>query len=210
MSQQTAATYDFRAAPPATILAMTGWDALEASDLSLTMSPEASRFNLRGSLDFCQAICGKVNLSLPAKMLTASGDSKNAVLWIGPDEFYLFSQEANHAATLAQLSRAQDASALGKAGSLVDNSHRFIGICLDGAAAAQLMASYCPLDLSLSAFPIGKATRTLMGKSDILLWRQGEGTFQIEIARSFASYGLKLLGFAHQNQISLRHAGISG
>ena len=40
----------------------------------------------------------------------------------------------------------------------------------------------------MSAFPIGMATRTIFGKTEIVLWRREDLAFQVEVWRSFASY----------------------
>ena len=58
--------------------------------------------------------------------------------------------------------------------SLVDVSHRQVGIVLEGPGAARLLAAGCPLDLDLRAFPVGMSTRTLLVKAEIGLWRPVE------------------------------------
>jgi sarcosine oxidase, subunit gamma len=76
----------------------------------------------------------------------------------------------------------------GTAHSLVDVSHRQIGLIASGPAAARVLNAGCPLDLGLKAFPVGFATRTVFDKGEIVLWRRAETNFHIEIWRSFAPY----------------------
>ena len=76
----------------------------------------------------------------------------------------------------------------GTAHSLVDVSHRQIGLIASGAAAARVVNAGCPLDLDPHAFPVGFATRTLFDKVEIVLWRRAEVTFHAEVWRSFAPY----------------------
>ena len=76
----------------------------------------------------------------------------------------------------------------GTAHSLVDVSHRQVGLVASGPAAARVLNAGCPLDLDLKAFPVGFATRTLFDKVEIVLWRRAEAAFHIEIWRSFAPY----------------------
>jgi sarcosine oxidase subunit gamma len=52
----------------------------------------------------------------------------------------------------------------------------------------------CPLDLHADAFPVGMCTRTVFGKSEIVLWRCAADCFHLEVARSFAAYVHALLG----------------
>ena len=76
----------------------------------------------------------------------------------------------------------------GTAHSLVDVSHRQIGLFAAGPAAARALNAGCPLDLDLAAFPLGMATRTLYDKAEIVLWRRAERKFHIEVWRSFAPH----------------------
>ena len=76
----------------------------------------------------------------------------------------------------------------GTAHSLVDVSHRQIGLIASGPAAARVLNASCPLDLDPRAFPVGMATRTLYDKAEIVLWRRGESAFHVEVWRSFAPH----------------------
>jgi sarcosine oxidase, subunit gamma len=76
----------------------------------------------------------------------------------------------------------------GTAHSLVDVSHRQIGLVASGPAVARTLNAGCPLDLGLKAFPIGMATRTLFDKAEIVLWRRAGTTFHVEVWRSFAPW----------------------
>jgi len=51
----------------------------------------------------------------------------------------------------------------------------------------------CPLDLSLDEFPVGMCTRTIFGKSEIVLWRTSAAGFRVEVWRSFAAYVWRML-----------------
>ena len=55
---------------------------------------------------------------------------------------------------------------------LVDVSHRQGAIELSGRGAARLLNAGVPLDLDLSAFPVGMVARTLLTKAEIVLWRR--------------------------------------
>ena len=57
---------------------------------------------------------------------------------------------------------------------------------MSGPSAARLLSAGVPLDLDLSAFPLGMATRTLLMKAEIGLWRREAERFaRLEVARSF-------------------------
>ena len=72
--------------------------------------------------------------------------------------------------------------------SIVDVSHRTIGIEISGSRAAWCLNGFCALDLAPHTFPVGMCTRTLFGKAEIVLWRTASTIFHIEVARSFAPY----------------------
>jgi sarcosine oxidase, subunit gamma len=56
-----------------------------------------------------------------------------------------------------------------------------------------LLNAGCPLDLDLSAFPVGMCTRTVLAKAEIVLWRTSQDVFHVEVWRSFADYVSRFL-----------------
>jgi sarcosine oxidase subunit gamma len=103
-------------------------------------------------------------------------------LRLGPDELLLLLPEGEIPVLV-----------LPKPYSLVDISHRQVGILLEGPEAADMLNAGCPLDLDEAAFPVGMATRTLFMKADIVLWRVAPQKFHVEVWRSFAPYVWSLL-----------------
>jgi sarcosine oxidase, subunit gamma len=107
-----------------------------------------------------------------------------AALWLGPDEWLLIAEDTDAASLGAELE-----AALGSAPhSLVDVSHRQIGVFVSGPVAARALSAGCPLDLHPAAFPVGMATRTIFDKVEIVLWRRDTTAFHVETWRSFAPY----------------------
>jgi sarcosine oxidase subunit gamma len=151
---------------------------------SLSEASPAARFILRGA-EAVRVACGMAFGVEPPSRLGPAGESEGrAALWVGPDEWLLIADGADAADIGALLESVLE----GTAHSLVDVSHRQIGLIASGPAAARVLNAGCPLDLDLKAFPVGFATRTLFDKVEIVLWRRVEPNFHIEIWRSFASY----------------------
>ena len=151
---------------------------------TLSEAPPAARFLLRGT-EAVRVACGMAFGVEPPSRLGPAGESEGrAALWLGPDEWLLIADRADAAAIGDVLESVLD----GTAHSLVDVSHRQIGLIASGPAAARVLNAGCPLDLDLKAFPVGFATRTAFDKVEIVLWRRAETNFHIEIWRSFASY----------------------
>ena len=144
--------------------------------------PDAARYILRGGPDIRLVAEQALRLSVPANACRAISEGERAALWLGPDEWLLISpQGSDDTATLG--------AALGpRPHSLVDVSHRQLGVEIRGPQAARLVAAGCALDLDLAAFPVGMCTRTMLGKAEIVLWRTAPEVFRIEVWRSFASY----------------------
>jgi sarcosine oxidase subunit gamma len=103
---------------------------------------------------------------------------------LGPDEWLILGPGDEAEELLARIS----AELSGVFHALVDVSHRNCGLVVRGPDAEATLNAGCPLDLAPSAFPVGMATRTVLGKSEILLARVGDDAFEVECWRSFAEY----------------------
>jgi sarcosine oxidase, subunit gamma len=151
---------------------------------TLSEAPPAARFILRGG-EAVRLACGMVFGAEPPSRLGSAGEGAGrAALWLGPDEWLLIADGGEAAAIGDTLESVLE----GTAHSLVDVSHRQIGLIASGPAAARVLNAGCPLDLDPHAFPVGFATRSLFEKVEIVLWRRAETTFHVEVWRSFAPY----------------------
>lgn len=141
-------------------------------------APVAFRFLLR--MKSPPALVAGFGLSMPLNRMTKNG----ALLAIrpGPDEFWLIAPEGT--LTAAQI----EADLGGDWHALVDISHRNAGLDVSGTAVCDVLNAGCALDLHPGAFPVGMATRTLLGKAEVLLLRLDETRFRLECGRSFAPY----------------------
>ncbi len=112
-----------------------------------------------------------------------------AALWLGPDEWLLLAPEGD----VPDLAGALDDALAGITHSLVEVSDGFVALWLRGEDAALTLSAGCPLDLDLAAFPPGMATRTVLGRIGITLWRRAAEDWHIEVARSHAAYARAFL-----------------
>ena len=149
------------------------------ADFSVSQASHAARFMLRGDSSHVAAF----GPTSPQPM-RASIAGTRAALWLGPDEFLLIAPGEDAATVEASLKTALPTNAT----SLVDISHRQIGLVLEGRLAARCLSAGCPLDLRLATFPVDMATRTIFLKTEIVLWRQADARFHVEVWRSFAPY----------------------
>jgi sarcosine oxidase subunit gamma len=141
------------------------------------------------------ALTGAINTATVAEGCTA--------LRLGPDEWLLLADADSDPWLAARIAEAGKDAVL----SLVDVSHRHAGIVLAGPAAEAVLAVGCPLPLDIVSFPVGRATRTVLAKAEIVLWRYAADGFQLEVARSFAPYVVSLLGTAIENEAAIAALG---
>ena len=136
------------------------------SGVTVTAAPAMTRFSLRT----------KRPEGLPEKILSTAAFAGGTALCLGPDEWLLLLPDGAPPPAIAGVH------------ALVDIGHRNMGIMVEGLDAAGLLQTGCALDLATAAFPVGKATRTLYETVEIVLWRQAEDRFHVEVWRSFAPY----------------------
>jgi sarcosine oxidase, subunit gamma len=155
-----------------------GRTAVEVAAPAICISlraPEASVAALNKALGF----------ALPQKPKTSSAKNDVDALWIGPDEWLIIAPVGSD--VLARFAKVPAFH------SAVDVSHRNAALIVSGAGAADVLNAGCPQDLSLIAFPVGACSRTLMGKTEVILYRTAEDQFHIEVWRSFATYALDFI-----------------
>jgi sarcosine oxidase, subunit gamma len=155
----------------------------------LDTAPPATRFVFRGDAAARAAAGSAFGIALPEAACRAATDGTRAALWLGPDEHLLLAPDGEGTAIERELAQ----SLAGQAYSLVDVSHRQVGLGVTGPRAEWLLESQCPVPLNLRDFPPGMCARTVFGKAEIVLWRPTEQEFRLEVWRSFAAYVAELL-----------------
>jgi sarcosine oxidase subunit gamma len=151
--------------------------------------PPAARFILRAD-GRALGIAGKaLGIDEAPGSCRASQAGSRAALWLGPDEYLFLAPEAEAPGLASALEQAlQD-----EPHSLVDVSQRQAALEISGSRAADILSSGCPLDLDVTAFPVGMCTRTVFAKAEIVLWRTAGDTFRLEVWRSFTDYVARFL-----------------
>ncbi|MGL5446845.1 MAG: sarcosine oxidase subunit gamma [Rhabdaerophilum sp.] len=155
----------------------------DVAGVALTPSPMRHRLFFQAEEQAVEMRLRATGFARAPAMLRAEIADQAALLRLGPDEWWLLS-EVDFTPEMRKI-----------AGSgAIEISHGYAGIAWVGPRAALALSAGCPLDLHISAFPIGMVTRTLYGKCEVLLWRQGEERFHIEVARSYLAAILAFFG----------------
>ena len=163
------------------------------SKISLRTLPAAARFVLRipeTAIHNLPSLAG-LDISMPINRMSENGSRIAARL--GPSEWLLIVPERDAEKFTADLSDQLSS----QYHTVVDISHRNVAFEVSGTAAAAVINAGCPLNLNDDQFRIGHATRSLLGKSEIVLLRLSDSTdergmtqprYRIECWRSFGRY----------------------
>jgi sarcosine oxidase subunit gamma len=147
--------------------------------------PECARWSLRMPAPLAEETRDVAGFRLDIALNRGVDRAGRLSARLGPDEWLL----------CAPAGEQLDCGALeGKRHSLVDVSHRYAAFLVEGPQSAAVLAAGCPLDLHPAVFVAGSASRTLLGKAEIVLWRISEASaYRIECARSYAKYVARVL-----------------
>ncbi|RWH71112.1 MAG: sarcosine oxidase subunit gamma family protein [Mesorhizobium sp.] len=161
---------------------------LSATGVALAVLPPAERISLRAPDASVAALSKALGVTLPRKPKTSVAKAGRTALWLGPDEWLVIDEVGRD-----PLADCFETTVLHSA---VGISHRNVAISVTGPAAAATINSGCPQDLSLDAFPVGAASRTILGKVEIVLLRTATDAFRVECWRSFSDYVFTFLSEA--------------
>lgn len=133
----------------------------------------------RGDLSTLNAALG---VSLPAKIGDSAKEGDLAVACLGPDEWVLQLPKDRVAEISAKLAEVYASHPH----SLADISDREMSFDISGPMAAELISIGCPRDID--AFAVGSARRTVFDGASVVLWRDADDQFRMDIWNSFAPF----------------------
>jgi sarcosine oxidase, subunit gamma len=140
-----------------------------ADGVSITLAPPMARYSLRARQG--QALETLLKVKVPKKI----GATEGGIACLGPDEWLLRADVGTVITAGAGLPVA-----------VTDISERAICLIVEGPRSAEILMSGCPLDLG--KFAVGRATRTIYETAEIIIIRETEQRFHVEIWPSFAPW----------------------
>lgn len=152
--------------------------------------PPVARLNLRLRPGGEAAASKALGVPLPGRIGEGAASGPRAAWKLGPDEWLLHAPEAEETAITAAFAAIRGEVAH----SLTVISDREVTLSVTGAGAAELLSTGCPIDLSRLA--PGQAKRTLFDSVQVVLIRDSEDAFRLEVWRSFAPHVEDLLQLA--------------
>lgn len=150
------------------------------TQVSVAPLPPASRLSLRARPDAVAALSKALGVALPVSPKTSASKGGRTACWLGPDEWLILDEAGKDIQGDCAKSKALH--------SAVDISERNTAILVSGPNAEATISAGCPQNLSLKAFPEGAVSRSLLGKSEVIVIRTGAQSFRVECWRSFSDY----------------------
>ena len=146
-----------------------GTGPVEGAGVRLSVASDLVRYSMRARDP--AVLEGVLGRDVPKRI----GDTDAGIACLGPDEWYVVLPDN------FDLPRGE-----GLPVSVVDVSSRALGFVLEGPGALAVLSSGCPLDLAKMG--VGRATRTVFETVEIVVWRESETRWHVEVWRSFATW----------------------
>lgn len=167
-------------------------DQVLEGPVQLKLLPMGARFNLRVSAAGMPAASKAFGVELPDTIGIVASDASRRALCLGPDEWVLHAEVKDMEAIVKAFENIYAATPH----SLVDISEREIALSITGEQAATLLSVGCPIDLQKVA--IGHGQRTVFDGASVVLHRDGETDYRLEVWRSFLPHVWDLLNTANR------------
>lgn len=165
-------------------------------------APFSAKFALRVAEEALPRLDGPLGLALPRDPLRAAFGEDIGAMRLGPDEWLVVAAPGRAEALEAAVGDALE----GVHAAFVDISHRTTEIAVEGPAWRELLAAGCPLDLDPEMAPAGFASRSLLGKCEIVLVVRETDAASLFVDRSFAPYAMDFLEEAAKSLLAASRA----
>lgn len=132
---------------------------------------------------FAGGVHKALGLELPAA-LAVSGSGDTTLQWMGPDEWLFICPGGEEFAAEQRLHEALN----GEHVQVVNVSGGQTVLELTGPNVRDVLMKSTSYDVHPDNFPVGKGVGTVFAKSQLIIRRMGESTWELVIRRSFADY----------------------
>jgi len=166
--------------------------ASASKQFSLSERPFRDLVNLRGDANdpaFRSAVESVTGCRPPARPNTVARGNGYDVLWLGPDEWLVRSDQRQSATLEAKLTQALT----GQFASAVDIGSGYTVLEASGEKVRDVIARGCPLDLHPRVFAPGQCAQSHYFKASIVLIALSGDTFELVVRRSFADYFCRIM-----------------
>jgi len=158
----------------------------KSAGISLREKKLLGHLTLRGNghdSAFAGAVHKATGLELPGALgLVVKGET--SLQWLGPDEWLLIVPSGEEFAAEKSLREV-----------LADQHHQVVNVSggqtileLSGPKVREVLMKSSTYDVHPRNFPVGKAVGTMFGKTQLVIRRTGEETWELLVRRSFSDY----------------------
>ena len=165
-------------------------DTKEYSEIKISEVEPILKINLRGkNRDFITKIGKELSIITPVDPNTSSGNEKLNLLWLSPDEWFLYSNDKIDVkdANFLEDKLFNEISKL-KLGSVTNVSDHWIMINLTGAKIFELLSAGCPFNFNDFKNSKGAVTQTLINHTDVIIHNKNDNDLNIFVRRSFSDH----------------------
>jgi sarcosine oxidase, subunit gamma len=166
--------------------------AAGSKKFSLSERPFRELVNLRGDANdpaFVSAVESITGCQPPAKPNTVVRGNGYDVLWLGPDEWLVCSQQQQSVGLEGKLAQAL----AGQFASAVDIGSGYTVLEVSGEKVRDVISRGCPLDLHSRVLAPGQCAQSHYFKASIVLVPVSDDLYQIVVRRSFADYFCRIM-----------------
>ena len=140
--------------------------------------------------EFLSAIGKSLNLLLPTEANTSSRSDKLTALWLSPDEWMIYSNEAvnsetNEYETENLLNKNISKTNLGAVTNVTD---QFALINIKGDKIFNLFETGSPFNFNDFRYKKGSVTQTILAKIDVVIHNQNQNEVNLFVRRSFSQH----------------------
>lgn len=155
--------------------------------VELSLVPTEARFNLRVRPSSLASLSSSLDLRMPERMGQIVRSQTTKVICVGPDEWMISTTLMAGSELKRKLEDASRATVM----SVVDITDRMCSLRVAGPKAAYCIQGACPHEVS--AMPVDTATRTLFEQADVLVEREDQAVFRLEMLRSWSTHVASLM-----------------
>ena len=165
-------------------------DNKEYSEIKISMVEPILKINLRGkNRDFITKIGKELSIITPVDPNTSSGNEKLNLLWLSPDEWFLYSNDKIDLkdANFLEDKLFNEISKV-KLGSVANVSDHWIMINLNGRKIFELLSAGCPFNFNNFKNSNGAVTQTLLNHIDVIIHNKNTYDLNLFVRRSFSEH----------------------
>ena len=165
-------------------------DTKEYSEIKISEIEPIFKINLRGkNREFITKVGKELSMITPVDPNTSSSNEKLNLLWLSPDEWFLYSNDRIDLkeANFLEDKLFNDISKVGL-GSVTNVSDHWIMINLRGAKIFELLSAGCPFNFNNFKNSKGAVTQTLINHIDVIIHNKNVNDLNLFVRRSFLEH----------------------